>query len=67
LASLEKVSMGPGELEGTLELAEEEGLTFYDARHLRVAVDRKIELATEDGRLRRAAKRHVTVKSAAEL
>ena len=59
--------MVPQEVGMALELAEDEGLTFYDASYLRAAIGRGISLVTEDTKLRRAAKKHVVVKAAAEL
>jgi predicted nucleic acid-binding protein len=50
-----------------LRLAENEGLTFYDASYLQAAIDRGLTLVTEDTKLRRAAKKHVAVKGAAAL
>ncbi len=67
LTLVERVSMSPGDIGKTLELAEDEGLTFYDASYLRAAIDQEVSLVTEDAKLRRAAQKHVTVKTAAEL
>jgi predicted nucleic acid-binding protein len=41
----------------TSDLAENLGLTVYDAHYLEVALRRKMPLATRDGALRQAAKR----------
>lgn len=43
------------DLESTLELAFEHGLTFYDALYLELAIRRAIPLATLDNDLQRAA------------
>ncbi len=67
LALVERISIGSQDLVRTLELAENEGLTFYDASYLQAAVDRNLLLVTEDGKLRRAAKKHVTVLAASDL
>ena len=67
LTLVERISMSPQDIGRTLELAESEGLTFYDAGYLQTAIDRGVSLVTEDTKLRRAAKKHVTVKAAAEL
>jgi predicted nucleic acid-binding protein len=67
LTLVERIPMGPQEVGRTLELAENEGLTFYDASYLQAAIDRGLALVTEDAKLRRAAKRHVKVKASAEL
>lgn len=67
LALVERISLSPQDLGRTLELAENDGLTFYDASYLQTAIDRGVSLVTEDAKLRRAAKKHVTVKAAAEL
>lgn len=67
LALVERIQMNPQDIGSTLGLAEEEGLTFYDASYLKVAMDRGVALVTEDAKLRRAAKKRVTVKAAADL
>jgi predicted nucleic acid-binding protein len=67
LTLVERISISPQEVGRTLELAENEGLTFYDASYLQAAIDGGFALATEDAKLRRAAKKHVTVKPSAEL
>lgn len=67
LALIERISMSPGDVGLTLQLAEDEGLTFYDASYLQAAMERHAVLVTEDEKLRRAAKKRVAVKSAAEL
>jgi predicted nucleic acid-binding protein len=67
LTLVERISMSPQDVGRTLELAENEGLTFYDASYLQAAIDGGFSLVTEDAKLRRAAKKHVAVKGAAEL
>jgi predicted nucleic acid-binding protein len=67
LALVERISIGSQDVVRTLELAENEGLTFYDASYLQAAIDRNLSLVTEDGKLRRAAKKHVTVMTAFDL
>lgn len=67
LTLVHRISMSPRDIGPTLQLAEDEGLTFYDARYLQAAIDRDSVLVTEDAKLRRAAKKRVVVKAAAEL
>jgi predicted nucleic acid-binding protein len=67
LEMLKRVTVGPEQIGKTLQLAEDEGLTFYDASYLNAAIDKGISLATEDQKLRKAARKHVTVKTASEL
>jgi predicted nucleic acid-binding protein len=67
LILVERIPINPQGLRRTLDLAQDEGLTFYDASYLQAAIDLGVELVTEDAKLRRAAKKHVTVKAAAEF
>jgi len=67
LTLVERISISPQEIGKTLELAENEGLTFYDASYLQAAIDRGVSLVTEDAKLKRAAKKHVTVMTASDL
>jgi len=46
---------GASDLELTLQLAFEQGLTFYDALYLELAIRREMPLATLDNDLQRAA------------
>jgi len=67
LTLVERISISPQDIGRTLELAQMEGLTFYDASYLRAAIDRKVPLVTEDAKLKRAARKHAIVTGADEL
>jgi predicted nucleic acid-binding protein len=50
-----------------LKLAEEQGLTFYDAVYLQMALELEEPLVTEDEKLKRVASSLTEVYSAHEL
>jgi predicted nucleic acid-binding protein len=51
----------------TLEIALKEGLTFYDASYIKVALENNLDLVTDDERLYRAASKYVKTFKSSEL
>jgi len=50
-----------------LNLAVEEGLTYYDASYLHAAINNDVVLVTDDRRLHTAASKHVETATSEEL
>ncbi len=44
----------------TLKLADENGITFYDATYIAAAIDHGLTLITDDAKLRKTASKYVT-------
>ncbi len=60
---IEKMSLINIEVVDAWKLAIKEGLTYYDASYLQVALSSKSELITDDKRLRDRAEKYVKVSS----
>jgi len=65
LKNLEKLETS--EPEKALKIAINEGLTFYDASYLHLALKNDLTLVTDDGRLYRIAEKHVRVLKSRDL
>ncbi len=65
LKNLEKLETS--EPEKALKIAINEGLTFYDASYLHLALENDLTLVTDDGRLYRIAEKHVRVLKSRDL
>jgi predicted nucleic acid-binding protein len=51
----------------TLKLADEEGITYYDATYITTAIDHALTLVTDDKKLHKTAKKHVQVTQSTEI
>ena len=67
LKLVENMRILPVDLREALRLAVEEGITLYDAAYLQAAISSTAGLVTDDERLYRAARRHVTALKSVEL
>lgn len=67
LGLVEVVRTEPHDVGRILDVAKREGLTFYDASYLKVAIDRGLALVTDDAGLGRAANGRVAVLRAEDL
>ncbi len=52
---------------GTLKLADENGMTYYDATYITTAIDHSLILVTDDKKLHRTATKHVKVARSDEV
>jgi predicted nucleic acid-binding protein len=51
----------------TLRLADEEGLTYYDATYITTALDHGLNLVTDDRRLYNSAEKHIKVSRSNDI
>lgn len=51
----------------TLKLANENGITYYDATYITTAIDHSLTLVTDDERLRRIATKHAKTSRSSEV
>jgi predicted nucleic acid-binding protein len=67
LGKVDRITVEARALEGILEIARNETLSFYDSSYVYFAKENNLILVTEDTELKTKAHKHVKVKTIAEL
>lgn len=67
LEKVDRITVEAAAIEGILEIAKNEMLSFYDSSYVYFAKENNLILVTEDKELKKKAHKHVKVKTIAEL
>lgn len=67
LGKIDQITIEARTLEGILEIAKNEKLSFYDSSYVYFARENKLDLITEDKELKKKAQSYVKVQTIADL